>query len=363
MNTPAQKLAVQLAISHQGNTSPNPSVGAVIVKNGQIIGQGATEPAGGKHAEIVAIESCSIDIAGGDMYVTLEPCCHHGKTGPCTEAIIQSGIQNVFIGYTDPNPLVSGQGVVKLEEAGIKVAKWDDETECTKLYEGFRKYIATKQPFVTAKFAMSLDGKICTRSGDSKWISGPESRSIVHDIRRKSDAILTGIGTVLADNPSLTARDYTDKPWTDRQPTRIITDSKLQMEHNLNLQILNQVGHTIIATTTQPPTTPISDSVTVRTFTPDNNDRVDLSLLLNELGKLGFVHVLVEGGSTLLGSLFDQNLVDKVLAFISPIIIGGDDAKSPIGGSGVEFISESLHLKKTEVSYSGNDILVTGYIN
>ena len=363
MNSPAQQLAVQLANNNQGNTSPNPSVGAVIVKDNEIIGQGATQPSGGKHAEVVAIESCITNPTGADLYVTLEPCCHHGKTGPCTDVIIQSGIRNVLVGYIDPNPIVKGQGIDKLETAGIQVYKWDDDTECSLLYEGFRKHITTNRPFVTAKFAMTLDGKICSRTGDSKWISSPASRKIVHDLRRKSDAILSGIGTVLTDNPSLTARDSKDKPWEDRQPTRIIADSNLRSQLKPDLQIFNQIGNTIIATTTNSNTASFPKSVTLRTYAPNDNGKVDLTLLFKELGEQGFVNVLVEGGSTLLGGLFDHNLVDKVVAFIAPTIIGGSEAKGPVGGIGKDFISDAFQLTGTKVTNVENDILVTGYIS
>ena len=363
MNSPAQQLAVQLANNNQGNTSPNPSVGAVIVKDNEIIGQGATQPSGGKHAEVVAIESCITNPTGADLYVTLEPCCHHGKTGPCTDVIIQSGIRNVLVGYIDPNPIVKGQGIDKLQTAGIQVYKWDDDTECSLLYEGFRKHITTNRPFVTAKFAMTLDGKICSRTGDSKWISSPASRKIVHDLRRKSDAILSGIGTVLTDNPSLTARDSKDKPWEDRQPTRIIADSNLRSQLKPDLQIFNQIGNTIIATTTNSNTVSFPKSVTLRTYAPNDNGKVDLTLLFKELGEQGFVNVLVEGGSTLLGGLFDHNLVDKVVAFIAPTIIGGSEAKGPVGGIGKDFVSDAFQLTDTKVTNVENDILVTGYIS
>lgn len=362
MHTP-EELALALATSHQGNTSPNPPVGAVIVQNGIVVAEGATEPAGGKHAEIVALESCIETVVGADLYVTLEPCCHYGKTGPCTDRIIDSGIGRVFIGYTDPNPLISGKGIRALQAAGIEVKQWEDSTLCSVLYEAFEKYITTNQAFVTAKFAISLDGKICTHTGDSKWISNQASRNIVHDFRRKSDAILTGIGTVLADNPSLTARNSDDSPWADRQPTRVIADSNFRLKTALDLNIFKQPGKTIIATTSELGNTILPETVSVHTFPPNSTGKVDLTSLLKTLTELGLINIFVESGNNLLGELFDKNLIDKVLAFVAPIIIGGSEAKSPIGGNGRKTIEEALRITRTTVSDVDGDILVTGYIN
>ncbi len=362
MNPLAQELALALAIDNQGNTSPNPSVGAVIVKDGEIIGKGATQPAGGKHAEVIALESCTLDPYGADLYVTLEPCCHYGKTGPCTDLIIQAGIKKVFIGYTDPNPVVSGRGREQLLEHGLEVMIWPDQQACSEIYTGFTKYITAKQPYVTAKFAMSLDGKICTRTGDSKWISNHQSRRIVHNIRRKSDAILTGIGTVLADNPSLTARGPDDLPWTDRQPTRIITDSQLRSGRQPDLNIFNQPGKTMIASTIVTQHHLLPESVAIHVVTPNEFGRVDLEVLMSDLANLGFINIMVEGGNNLLGNLFDCGLVDKVVVFVAPIIIGGTESKSPIGGLGHELISQALNLKNVQMNDLEGDICITGYV-
>jgi diaminohydroxyphosphoribosylaminopyrimidine deaminase/5-amino-6-(5-phosphoribosylamino)uracil reductase len=356
----ANKIAERLASENLGNTSPNPSVGAVITKNGAVVSQGVTQPVGGSHAEVVAIDNATADLSECELYVTLEPCCHYGRTGPCTKRIIESGIRTVYIGCEDPNPLVSGKGIQELKNNGITILPWPSPNNCDLLYEGFAKFINTGEPFFTAKFAMTLDGKICTETGDSKWISNGISRRIVHQIRRKSDAIIVGINTVNSDDPLLTARDDNGVAWSDRQPARIVLDSKLRTLPTANL--FKQPGRTIIATTVQDNTHCFPGDTKILICSPGSDGRIDPHSLINQLAKIGFVNILIEGGSQVLGTMFDNNLVDKVYAFIAPMIIGGTSARSPIGGLGTQFMVDSIKLENILITTNEDDVLVAGYI-
>ncbi|MBM3924477.1 MAG: bifunctional diaminohydroxyphosphoribosylaminopyrimidine deaminase/5-amino-6-(5-phosphoribosylamino)uracil reductase RibD [SAR202 cluster bacterium] len=352
--------AFTLALGVQGTTSPNPAVGAVIVKDGRILGQGATQLPGQAHAEIVALRQAGDSARGATLYLTLEPHCFQGRTPPCTRAIIDAGIKEVHIAALDPNPRVNGRGKSELEAAGIKVILGESSQEIRELYEAFAKHIHTGLPFVIAKFAMSLDGKTATRAGHSQWVTGPDSRALVHDLRRASDAVMVGVNTVLRDNPRLTARGAQGQPLS-HQPLRVIIDSNARTPTNALL--LREPGKTLVAVTDASP-------VAIKTLEsagagviklPREDGLVSLKPLLQELGRRNVVSLLVEGGGTLLGSLVDQALVDKILAFIAPVIIGGKDALSPVEGQGIDIMSHALRLDHVSVQQIGDDVLIKGY--
>ena len=354
------KIALKLANEANGLTSPNPPVGAVVVSNGVIVGKGATQPVGHDHAEIVALAMANNLAQNATLYTTLEPCTHVGLTPPCTVAIIKSGITNVYISMLDPNPQVNGRGVTQLKDAGIKVNLGKHSNETKKLYEAFGKYIRTKLPFVTAKFAMTLDGKTATRTGDSKWITSEQSRAKVHQLRSICDGILVGVNTIISDNPRLTART-SEGHHLECQPLRIILDS--QGKTPTNARIFAEPGCTLIATTASN-TSKIQSlkSLGAEILTlPQNNKRVSLLPLLTILAERGVVNLLVEGGGTILSSFLESGVVDKILAFISPTIIGGKTAFTPVSGNGIETISDGYKLQSLEFEQVGPDILITGY--
>ena len=358
--------AIDLARQALGTTSPNPAVGAVVVKDGAIIGRGATQPPGQAHAEIVALQDARDAARGASLYVTLEPCCHWGRTPPCTGAVIEAGVGEVVIGVSDPNPLVAGKGVAELRHAGIAVSVLPDNSpereQARELYEGFAKHINNGLPFVTVKFAMSLDGKIATRTGDSKWVTGPEARALVQQMRRETDAVMVGIKTVLADDPALTARDGTGRPLA-HQPIRVALDSNCRMP--VESQLLHQPGQTLVYTTAAAPPESIrrlektGAEVIVLSATPIG--QVCPEEVLADLGRRGIVNLLVEGGGLTLGSLFDGGLVDKVKTFVAPVIIGGIDAASPVEGAGAELMVHAMRLERTHLRQIGPDWLITGY--
>ncbi len=352
-------MARALELAHQalGKVSPNPAVGAVIVKEGRIVGEGYTQPPGQEHAEVVALRQAGKDAKGAIMYVTLEPCCFFGRTPPCTQAIIESGIREVHLAMLDPNPRVSGRGRAQLESAQIKTYLGEHEEEARELNEAYIKFITTGLPFVIAKFAMSLDGKIATRAFDSKWISSEKSREQVHRLRGIVDAVMVGVNTVIQDNPELTAR-----AGAIRQPLRIVVDS--QGNTPLTAKLLRQPGRTLLATTSAIEllkANQYEEAGAEVLLLPPRNGLVDLPALLKELGQREVTSVLVEGGGTLLGSLFDLKLVDKVLAFVSPIIIGGREAISPVGGRGVARVERAVRLRRVRVEQFGEDVLISGY--
>jgi len=347
-----------------GYTSPNPAVGAVIVKDGLVVGMGYTQPAGSDHAEVMALRQAGDRAQGATMYVTLEPCSHYGRTPPCTQAIIEAGISEVHVALLDPNPLVSGRAVSRLNEAGIKPYVGVYQQEAYDINEAYIKHITTGLPFVMAKFAMSLDGKIATKTGDSKWITCDEARKYVHTLRHTVDAIMIGVNTVVVDNPHLTARGCGGRGGTERmQPLRLVVDSRGRVP--LDAHIFEQPGEVLIVVV-EP-----FDSKKREEFTqagaevlelPSREGLVDIEGLLKVLGKREIASILVEGGGKLLGSLFDHHLVDKVLAFVSPIIIGGKEAKSAVGGNGVGNIAQALRLGRVSTRSFGDDILVSGYV-
>ena len=352
--------ALTLARRALCSASPNPSVGAVVVQNGKILAEGWTQPPGGEHAEAMALRIAGSKASGATLFTTLEPCNHFGRTPPCTEAIIAAGIAEVHASLPDPNPHVEGGGIRRLEEAGIRCVKGENQIEARQVVEAFSKHTKTGTPFVTAKFAMSLDGKIASRSGDSKWITGEESRRFVHQLRSEVDAVMVGINTALADDPQLTARDSEGAPLS-RQPLRVVVDSKGRLPKDARM--LSEPGETLIATSAAGDR--ISDvagwcGATMERI-PDSDGRVDVGALMELLGTIEVTSVLVEGGGTLLGSLFDSGLVDKVVAFVAPIIIGGESAVSPVAGEGIENMADALRLKDVEISRFGADIAIIGY--
>lgn len=353
--------ALSLARQSLGTTSPNPAVGAVIVKSGEVVGAGRTQPPGSAHAEVMALSQAGEAARGATMYVTLEPCAHQGRTPPCTQAVINAGIAEVHMSMIDPNPLVSGKGKAELEAAGIRTYLGEGEQEARDTVETYVKHITTGVPFVTAKYAMSLDGKIATRTGDSKWITGPESRAFVRELRRISDAVMVGVNTVLADDPRLTVRDGEDRA-AERQPLRVIADSKARTP--ATARVLAEPGTTLIAVGK-----PISHT-SVKALAEagaqilpldSKQGLIDLEKLFRLLGQRDITSVLVEGGGELLGYLFDHRLVDKVYAFIAPVIIGGQEAVSPVAGHGVEALRQAQRLAGVRVERLGRDMLVCGY--
>ena len=358
--TPMQR-ALALARQALGSTSPNPAVGAVVFKGGAVIGEGFTLPAGQRHAEIVALAQAGAAARGAELYTTLEPCCHFGRTPPCTEAIITAGVKAVHLAVIDPNPGVAGRGCAQLQAAGIQVVE-QDFPGAQELCEGFAKHIQTGIPFLTAKFAMSLDGKIATHGGDSQWVTGAASRLVVQDMRRECDAVLVGINTVLADDPQLTARDERGSP-LPRQPLRVVLDS--QGRTPPDARMLKEPGNTLIVTSVSASPAKVAEladqGAQVLQVTPNDQGRVDLPETMAELGRRDVVNLLVEGGGIVLGSLFDAGLVDKVYAFVAPKIIGGEAAPTPVGGTGALTMSQSWQLERTRWEQIGEDWLIVGY--
>jgi diaminohydroxyphosphoribosylaminopyrimidine deaminase/5-amino-6-(5-phosphoribosylamino)uracil reductase len=355
--------ALCLARLALGHASPNPAVGAVIVRDNVIVGEGYTQPPGSWHAEVVALQQAGAAARGAKMFVTLEPCCHFGRTPPCTQAIIAAGITEVHCATLDPNPAVNGQGRAELEAAGVKTFLGEHREEAEELNEAYSKFITVGLPFVIAKFAMSLDGKIATRTGESRWISGQESRRFVHCLRHTIDALMVGVNTILMDNPQLTARIGRDGGRTERQPLRVIVDSKGRSP--VDARVFQAPGKALLAVAY--PLDPVKRRALTETGVevlefPPREGRVDLLELLQALAKRNITSVLVEGGGTLLASFFEQRLVDKVLAFIAPIIIGGKEAKTPVAGKGVERIAQALRLSRIRLERLGEDMLICGYV-
>ena len=356
--------ALSLARLALGQASPNPAVGAVVVKEGVVIGQGYTQPPGSHHAEVLALKQAGEEARGGVMYVTLEPCCHYGRTPPCTGAIVAASISEVHMAMLDPNPSVSGWGKDELEKGGIKVYLGERGEEAKEINEAYIKFITTGLPFVTAKFAVSLDGKIATRNGDSRWISGREARKYVHNLRYTNDAIMAGVNTVLADDPHLTCRCSGGKGGTARkQPLRVIVDGKGRTP--LTARVFGEPGKTLLAlgrTVTPEEKAAFAQAGAEILELASAEGLVDLEGLLRALGEREITSVLVEGGGILFGSLFDRGLIDKVIAFIAPIIIGGREAKTAVAGKGVNKVADSFRLERIRVKKLGDDLMVSGYV-
>jgi diaminohydroxyphosphoribosylaminopyrimidine deaminase / 5-amino-6-(5-phosphoribosylamino)uracil reductase len=353
--------ALELARAPPAPTSPNPTVGAVVVANGGIVGEGVTEPPPGRHGEIVALEEAGERAKGATLYVTLEPCRHHGRTPPCTDAIIAAGIAEVHYSVADPGA-ESGGGHAVLEAAGIRVTAGDGEAETRRTNEAFFKQRETGLPFVIAKFAASLDGRIAAASGDSRWVSGPTAREWSHRLRTRIDAIICGSDTVIIDDPLLTARP--DESDAERQPLRVVVDSRGRVAPMARVFERTDWALTLVATTEDAsPAWRSSIEATgteVLTFAK-HVEHVDLEELLRELAKRDVVTALVEGGGVLLGGFFDRGLVDKVHAIIAPVIVGAADAPGAVAGRGAYRMADALRLRELTVERLGEDVLVTGY--
>lgn len=356
-------LALELAERGRGFTNPNPVVGAVIVKDGRIIGQGYHERCGGLHAERSALANCTEDPKGAEIFVTLEPCCHHGRQPPCTDALIEAGISRVTVGSDDPNPLVAGKGIEILRNAGIEVETGFMKEECDALNPVFFHFIRTGRPYVVMKYAMTLDGKTATHTGASKWISGEMSRRRVHEDRHRYAAIMAGIGTVLTDDPLLTCRI---EGRACSNPVRIICDSRLRIP--LNSQIVNTAAEvrTIIAASYMSAPEEKKTELEKRGcrvwLLPEKNGHIDLNELMSRLGKEGVDSVLLEGGAALNWSALESGVVNKVQAYIAPKIFGGEGAKTPVMGGGIELPEEAFTLKNTSVTMLGADYLIEGEV-
>ena len=350
------RFALELAHRGEGYTNPNPIVGAVVVKDGEVIGQGWHRRFGGPHAEVFALEEAGEDTAGATIYVTLEPCSHYGKTPPCTDRIIEAGISRVVVACRDPNPLVNGKGIEKLREAGIEVAEGVLEEEAVRANEIFFKFIRTRLPFVQLKLAESLDGRIATRTGDSKWVAGEEARTEVHRLRRRFAAVLVGANTVINDDPLLTVR-HVEGP----NPVRVVLDGRGRIP--ADARMFSEEGRTIVATAamSEGKEEDLRELGVEVWRLPGDDTRVDLWELLVRIGKEDLDSLLVEGGGETAAAFLEAGFVDKVSLFIAPIIIGGRDAIPAVGGGGVERVSEALELKDVETAELGRDLLITGY--
>jgi diaminohydroxyphosphoribosylaminopyrimidine deaminase/5-amino-6-(5-phosphoribosylamino)uracil reductase len=355
--------AISLAKLASGQVSPNPAVGAVIARDDDIIGQGYTQPPGSSHAEIMALNDAGARANGGVMYVTLEPCCHFGRTPPCTQAIIAAGIKEVHAAMIDPNPLVSGKGLRELEKAGIKTVIGEHADDASEIVESYTKFITTGRPFVTIKYAMSVDGKIAARTGDSKWISSDESRRYVHFLRYTTDAVMVGVNTILTDDPQLTSRASIRGGMTKKQPLRVIVDATGRTP--LTAKVFNQPGQVLMAlgekvSTAQKKAYQKLGAEILEI--PAKRGLIDLEKLLIALGEKQITSILVEGGATLMGSLCDRNLADKAIVFVAPVIIGGEKARTAIGGKGTDKVVNSIKLERVKTRRSDSDMMITGYI-
>ena len=355
------RLAMQLAGNAIGRTSPNPLVGAVIVKDNRVVGCGWHRKAGTPHAEVHALNQAGELAQGADVYVTLEPCAHYGKTPPCAKALVEAKVKNVYGGLLDVNPKVAGKGFKILEDAGIHVEYGFLQDELRKQNEVFFKWIEHKKPFIVLKAAMTLDGKIATATGQSKWITNETSRAYGYKLRDIYDGIMVGINTVIEDNPMLTARVDGGK-----NPIRIVVDSSLKIDINANV-VQDKSAKTIIATTDKADKDKIlklqAQDVDVIVVDKDENDKVDIEKLLNILGQQNICSILVEGGATLSGSFVAKKLVDKVYFFIAPKIVGGKEAKTPVAGTGILNLQEALALKDIQIEKLEEDILIIGRVD
>jgi len=356
------KDAIRLAAKGLGRTSPNPAVGAVIVRDGRIIASGYHKKAGQNHAEVEALSMIDGKGRTDDMlYVTLEPCNHYGRTPPCTEAIIKSGIKNVVVGMPDPNPAVAGGGSEFLRQKGILVKSGILEAECRKLNESYLKFITTGRPFVIAKSALTLDGWSATSTGHSKWITNERSRDFVHRLRDRVDGVMVGVGTIIADDPSLTARL---KNRRCKDPVRIIVDTHLRIPHNAKVLNHDSDSKTIVAVGDNVPSALFKniDKAGVSTMPcPTKDDRIDLTALMDALGRISIASLLVEGGATIMGSMIRERLIDKFYFFKAPRILGGDDGFPMARGMGPKKMDESIGMRDIEVRRFGDDTLISGY--
>lgn len=356
--------ALELARKGEGHTSPNPMVGCVVVKDGRIISEGYHEKYGEFHAERNALTRCTEDTAGADLYVTLEPCCHQGKTPPCTDIIIEKKIARVFVGSMDSNPLVAGKGVQILRDHGIYVETGILDAECRKLNEVFYHYIATKTPFVVMKYAMTLDGKIACATGDSKWVTGEIARTQVHRMRGRYRGIMVGIGTVLADDPMLNCRVEGGV-----DPVRIICDSNLHIPTESQIVKTALDIETIVACSQEALESERKQEkirrlkeAGIQIIGTEGAHGVNLVELMKKLGGQNIDSILLEGGGTLNASALEDGIVNKVYAYIAGKLIGGMDARSPVEGMGIDRMADAITLQNMEIEKLGDDFCIVGYV-
>ncbi len=365
VNAKYMKRAIELSKLGAGYTNPNPLVGAVIVKENKVIAEGYHMFYGGHHAEINALKNTTEDVRGATMYVALEPCSHQGKTPPCVNTIVEKGISKVVIGMEDPNPLVAGKGVGFLRDNNVEVITGIFEEEIQKLNESYVKYITTQKPFCILKTAMTLDGKIATKIGDSRWISNTKSREYVHWLRHRYASIMVGIGTILADDPLLTTRLNTISKKGAVNPIRVIVDTHGKIPLEANVLNIDSDANIIIATTekmSKEKYNRLQQKGAEIILTPLKDDRVDLRYLMEQLGQRSIDSVLLEGGSTLNYSALNEGIVDKVISFVAPKMIGGCDAKTAVGGAGRKYMDDAIQLHSVEILKFSEDIMIQGYV-
>ena len=346
--------ALELAAQGRGRTSPNPMVGCVVVRDGQVLGEGFHERAGAPHAEVNALNGVS-DLSGATVYVTLEPCSHQGRTPPCVDLLLERKPARVVVSMEDPNPQVAGASLRKLRDAGITVDMGVLESESQRLNEVFTKYITTGMPFVVAKCAMSLDGKIATRTGDSKWVTGEAARALVHELRNEMDAILVGSRTVMLDDPSLTTRL---EGRSTKDPIRVIVDADSYLDHSRKVFAQNSEAPTWVVV----PDDAEFDGADEVFHVPMGREGLDMVHLMRQLGSREVTSVLIEGGGTTLASAFEAGIVDKVMFFVAPKIIGGREAISPVEGEGIETMNEAILLDGMTARPIGEDLLIEAYV-
>jgi diaminohydroxyphosphoribosylaminopyrimidine deaminase/5-amino-6-(5-phosphoribosylamino)uracil reductase len=359
------RIALDLATKARGQTSPNPLVGAVVVADGVLVGSGFHPKAGAPHAEVYALEDAGVLAQGATMYVTLEPCSHFGRTPPCADAVINAGIRRVVVAMTDPNPRVSGRGAARLRYAGIDVEVGLLEEEAQRLNASYITYMTKQRPHVIWKAASTLDGKVATRTGESRWITGIKARELVHTVRSQTDAIMVGIGTVLQDDPQLTARSAGGDTTSLRQPLRIIVDSMLRIPLRARCLDPQLPGQTIVATTSAAPADKLdalrNSGVKVWQGTAQSG-KVDMVGLLNDLATMQITSILLEGGPMLAGSMLDARLIDECMIFVAPKLFGGTEAPGLLGGLGVASPDQAAIISQLTWQTIGEDLLATGLL-
>jgi diaminohydroxyphosphoribosylaminopyrimidine deaminase/5-amino-6-(5-phosphoribosylamino)uracil reductase len=357
------KMALKLAEKGRGRVSPNPLVGALVVKGEHVVGQGYHARYGDQHAETKALEEAGSEAKGATIYINLEPCCHHGQTPPCVDEIIKARISKAVISIKDPNPIVNGKSIEILKNKGIEVKLGVLEKTASKLNEFFFKYITTSTPFVTLKSGMSLDGKVATKTGESRWVTSDISREYVHQLRNQMDATLVGIETILRDNPRLTTRLKNSK---GRDPIRVVIDSLLRIPIRMRIFTQESDAGNIIITTINAPIDRIkkieSSGAKVLFVKPKGKNRVDMQAMVEELGKLQITSLLIEGGPGINASAIQEGIVDKVIMFIAPIIIGGKIAPSAIQGDGIARLEEAVRIRNIKTKRLGDDLMIEGYV-
>ncbi|PLX99268.1 MAG: bifunctional diaminohydroxyphosphoribosylaminopyrimidine deaminase/5-amino-6-(5-phosphoribosylamino)uracil reductase RibD [Desulfuromonas sp.] len=353
--------ALELARRAEGRTAPNPPVGAVIVRDGKVVGEGFHPRAGEPHAEVFALRAAAEKAAGADVYVTLEPCSHHGKTPPCADALIAAGVRRVYVGTVDPNPKVAGRGIERLQAAGIEVESGLLEFESCELIAPFRKQILTGLPYTVYKAAMTLDGNTATESGDSRWVSGVESRRRVHQLRNRVEAIMVGVETVLQDDPQLNTRI---EEGNGRDPLRVVVDSQLRMPPESKMLLQGSAAGTLIATisTDRERIAALEAAGAEVVVLPAVQRRVALPELWQELGRRNIQKLLLEGGATLASAALADGLIDQLMLFVAPKILGGQSRHGIFSGSGCTLMADAIQIEGSRIERCGEDLLITGEV-